>query len=94
VPYRYSGMSTMHAHLEEIHLQREALFAQLVAAFITRDFAVFDEAVREDVLASLPGTSRLAGTHNGREPSVASWSPYERSSRQTTWPPRTHTRAI
>jgi hypothetical protein len=49
-----------------LQLQREALFAQLVDAFIARDFAVFDNAVREDVLASLPGTSRLAGTHNGR----------------------------
>jgi hypothetical protein len=61
-------MSTgMHAHVGENQLEREALFATLVDAFITRDFAVFDEAVREDVLASLPGTSRLAGTHNGRE---------------------------
>ncbi len=57
----------MHAHVQEIQLQREALFATLVDAFIARDFAVFDEAVREDVLASMPGTSRLAGTHNGRE---------------------------
>ena len=56
-----------HAHAQEIRLEREALFATLVDGFITRDFAVFDRAVREDVLASLPGTSRLAGTHNGHE---------------------------
>jgi hypothetical protein len=61
-------MSTQEdTHVRQIQLQREALFGQLVDAFAARDFAVFDEAVREDVLAALPGTSRLAGTHNGRE---------------------------
>jgi hypothetical protein len=61
----------MSSHLDlpvrEIQLEREALFARLVEAFVHRDFPVFDEAVREDVVARLPGSSRLAGTHNGRE---------------------------
>jgi ketosteroid isomerase-like protein len=53
--------------VQDVHLVREGLFACLDDAFMRRDFAAFDKAVREDVVTELPGTSWLAGTHNGRE---------------------------
>jgi ketosteroid isomerase-like protein len=51
----------------EIELEREGLFARLTAAFMHRDFVAFNEAVREDIVTELPGSSWLAGTHRGRE---------------------------
>jgi ketosteroid isomerase-like protein len=51
----------------ELQLAREDLFARLVGAFKHRDFAVFDEAVRPDVVLEMPGSSWLAGTHRGLE---------------------------
>ena len=50
-----------------IQREREGLFAWLAGAFMHRDFAAFDEAVREDVITELSGSSWLAGTHRGRE---------------------------
>ena len=50
-----------------VQREREGLFAWLVGAFMHRDFVAFDEAVAEDVVTELPGSSWLAGTHRGRE---------------------------
>lgn len=50
-----------------IQREREGLFAWLSGAFMHKDFVAFDEAVREDVVTELPGSSWLAGTHRGRE---------------------------
>jgi ketosteroid isomerase-like protein len=52
---------------EETQIRREGLFARLDSAFMRRDHVVFDEAVREDVVIELPGSSWLAGTFHGRE---------------------------
>jgi ketosteroid isomerase-like protein len=51
----------------EIQIEREGLFAWLTGAFMHRNFVAFDEAVREDVVTELAGSSWLAGTHRGRE---------------------------
>jgi ketosteroid isomerase-like protein len=58
---------TQFAPGREIELEREGLFARLTAAFMHRDFLAFNEAVREDVVMELPGSSWLAGTHEGRD---------------------------
>jgi len=50
-----------------IQLEREGLFAWLNGAFMHRDFAAFEEAVRDDVVTQLQGSSWLAGTHRGGE---------------------------
>jgi ketosteroid isomerase-like protein len=51
----------------ETQVGREGLFARLDDAFMRRNFVAFDEAVREDVVLELPGSSWLAGTFQGRE---------------------------
>jgi ketosteroid isomerase-like protein len=51
----------------EIQLEREHRFERLVGAFLQRDFAHIDEAVRSDVVAEMPGSSWLAGTQRGHE---------------------------
>jgi ketosteroid isomerase-like protein len=51
----------------EIELEREGLFMRLVGAFLQRDFASIDDAVRPDVVTEMPGSSWLAGTHRGHE---------------------------
>ena len=48
-------------------LDREALFASLVLAFIERDFAAIGQALRDDVVLVLPGSSPFAGVHRGAE---------------------------
>jgi ketosteroid isomerase-like protein len=58
---------TQFAPGREIELEREGLFARLTAAFMHRDFLAFNEAVREDVVMELPGSSWLAGTYEGRD---------------------------
>jgi ketosteroid isomerase-like protein len=51
----------------EIQLEREGLFTRLVGAFLQRDFASIDDAVRPDVVTEMPGSSWLAGTRRGHE---------------------------
>jgi ketosteroid isomerase-like protein len=48
-------------------LGRETLFASLVLAFLERDFATIGQALREDVVLVLPGSSPFAGVHRGAE---------------------------
>jgi hypothetical protein len=48
-------------------LDREVLFASLVLAFLERDFATIGQALREDVVLVLPGSSPFAGVHRGAE---------------------------
>jgi hypothetical protein len=43
--------------VREIQLEREHKFESLVGAFMQRDFAAIDEAVRSDVVARMPGSS-------------------------------------
>jgi len=53
--------------VREIQLEREHKFESLVGAFMQRDFAAIDDAVRSDVVAEMPGSSWLAGTQRGHE---------------------------
>ena len=48
-------------------LGRETLFASLVLAFLERDFTTIGQALREDVVLVLPGSSPFAGVHRGAE---------------------------
>jgi hypothetical protein len=48
-------------------LDREILFASLVSAFLERDFATIGQALREDAVLVLPGSSPFAGVHHGAE---------------------------
>jgi hypothetical protein len=59
--------TSVELRVEEIQLEREALFTLLVDAFMRRDFGIIDDVVREGVVAELPGYSQLAGIHKGRE---------------------------
>ena len=52
---------------ETSELGRETLFASLVLAFLERDFATIGQALREDVVLVLPGSSPFAGVHHGAE---------------------------
>jgi hypothetical protein len=52
---------------ETSELGRETLFASLVLAFLERDFATIGQALREDVVLVLPGSSPFAGVHRGSE---------------------------
>jgi len=48
-------------------LGRETLFASMVRAFLERDFETIGQAMREDVVLVLPGSSPFAGVHRGAE---------------------------
>lgn len=50
-----------------IQAEREAQFARNLHAFVRRDFAVIQAAMRPDVTLRLPGSSWLAGTYRGLE---------------------------
>ena len=50
---------------ETLNSDREALFAELLAAFARRDHGVIRASMRSDVTLVLPGSSPLAGTHRG-----------------------------
>lgn len=52
---------------EQLHSDREAIFAELLAAFGRRDLDVIRAAMLPDVVLHLPGSSPLAGTHRGIE---------------------------
>lgn len=63
-------MKTRHTGIRtegKTQIEREVLFARLDGAFMRRDYVAFDEAVREDVVIELPGSSWLAGMFHGRE---------------------------
>lgn len=48
-------------------LRRESLFGRMVSAFMDKDYDAFREAMHENVVLELPGSSPLAGTHRGYE---------------------------
>jgi ketosteroid isomerase-like protein len=50
-----------------IRSDREAQFIKSMAAFMRRDFAVIEDSMRSDVVMELPGSSWLAGSHQGFE---------------------------
>jgi ketosteroid isomerase-like protein len=52
---------------DRLSTDREALFAELLAAFGRRDNDVILAAMRPDVVLVLPGASPLAGTYRGIE---------------------------
>jgi ketosteroid isomerase-like protein len=52
---------------DQLNTDREAIFAELLAAFGRRDNNVILAAMRPDVVLLLPGTSPLAGTYRGIE---------------------------
>jgi hypothetical protein len=52
---------------EQLNADREAIFAELLAAFGRRDHDVIRAAMRADVVVELDGSSPLAGTHRGLE---------------------------
>ena len=47
--------------------EREGRFIEGVGAFIRRDFAAMEGAMRPDVVMRIPGSSWLAGTYRGPE---------------------------
>jgi ketosteroid isomerase-like protein len=55
--------------MDEVQLRtdREAIFAELLAAFGRHDYEVIRAAMRSDVVLELPGSSPLAGTYRGIE---------------------------
>ena len=55
----------MGAERRDLELDREALYARLVRAFVERDFGTIEQAMREDVVLELPGSSPFAGKHVG-----------------------------
>jgi ketosteroid isomerase-like protein len=58
----------MGTHLtREAEVEREALFAQLLGAFMRRDYRPIERAMRRNVRLELPGSSPLAGIHRGYE---------------------------
>lgn len=50
---------------EQLGADREAIFAELLAAFGRRDHDVIRAAMRPDVVLELEGSSPLAGTYRG-----------------------------
>jgi ketosteroid isomerase-like protein len=50
---------------DQLNSDREAIFAELLAAFGRRDNDVILAAMSPDVVLRLPGTSTLAGTYRG-----------------------------
>ena len=50
---------------DRLNSEREALFAELLAAFGRRDHEVIRAAMRSDVVLQLDGSSPLAGTYRG-----------------------------
>jgi hypothetical protein len=45
--------------------EREAQFIETMGAFMRRDFADIEDTIRSDVVMNLPGSSWLAGSHEG-----------------------------
>ena len=49
----------------EVEVEREGLLARLAGAYQRRELEVFEEACRPDMVLTLAGSSRLAGTYHG-----------------------------
>jgi ketosteroid isomerase-like protein len=49
----------------DVEVEREGLLARLASAYQRRELEVFEEACRPDMVVTLAGTSRLAGTYHG-----------------------------
>jgi hypothetical protein len=49
----------------DVEIEREGLLARLAVAYQRRDFDVFQAACRPDMVVTLAGSSRLAGTYHG-----------------------------
>jgi hypothetical protein len=49
----------------DVEVEREGLLARLAVAYQRRDFDVFQAACRPDMVVTLAGSSRLAGTYHG-----------------------------
>jgi ketosteroid isomerase-like protein len=49
----------------QVQIEREGLLERLASAYQRRDLAVFEEVVRPDMVLTLAGSSRLAGTYHG-----------------------------
>jgi ketosteroid isomerase-like protein len=61
------GARSMATSGGRLQADREAQFAQNLDAFVRRDFALIESAMRADVTLRLPGSSWLAGTYHGLE---------------------------
>ena len=48
-----------------VEVEREGLLARLASAYQRRELEVFEEACRPDMVVTLAGSSRLAGTYHG-----------------------------
>jgi hypothetical protein len=58
----------MDTHSESVlKIERETQFIVTMSAFMKQDFASIGAAMRRDVVMELPGSSRLAGSHQGFE---------------------------
>jgi ketosteroid isomerase-like protein len=49
----------------DVEVEREGLLARLATAYQRRELEVFEEACRPDMVVTLAGSSRLAGTYHG-----------------------------
>jgi ketosteroid isomerase-like protein len=49
----------------DVEVEREGLLARLASAYQRRELEVFKEACRPDMVVTLAGSSRLAGTYHG-----------------------------
>jgi ketosteroid isomerase-like protein len=49
----------------QVQIEREGLLDRLATAYQRRDLDAFEEAVRPDMVLTLAGSSRLAGTYRG-----------------------------
>ena len=49
----------------DVEIEREGLLARLAVAYQRRDLDVFEAACRPDMVLTLAGSSRLAGTYHG-----------------------------
>jgi ketosteroid isomerase-like protein len=49
----------------DVEVEREGLLARLAVAYQRRDFDAFQAACRPDMVVTLAGSSRLAGTYHG-----------------------------
>ena len=49
----------------DVEVEREGLLARLASAYQRRELEVFEDACRPDMVVTLAGSSRLAGTYHG-----------------------------
>lgn len=48
-----------------LHGEREAQFIKTIGSFVRRDFAAIEATIRTDVVMEIPGSSWVAGSHEG-----------------------------